>query len=166
MLDRAGQLAPRAQRFSDAERGARARSLVDDGEDRDREQREERADEDEAQGRGVSVGVLGQPVQQPGEDGSHVAERHADTGEPSAGVAARDVGQDRVVVDQCGLVAEVGDREEDEAGPDAHQADQRRRHDAHHREDQQVGLAAAGPIAHGPEGRRDDGVEQDGYAGG
>ena len=165
MLDRSRELAPGTERLGHAEGLARPRQLADDGEDGDREEREEEADEDEAERRRVSVGILGQPVQQAREDRPQVAERHADTREPSARLGARDVGQDRVVVDQRGLVAEIGEGKEDESRPDANQTDERGWHDAHDREDQQVGLPPAGSIAHGAERRRDDRIEQDRDAG-
>ena len=67
---------------------ALALALADDDEDRDGEDREQRADEQEAGGGDVPVGIGGRAEQQGRDDAADVAERHAHAGEPAAGMPA------------------------------------------------------------------------------
>ncbi len=91
---------------------------------------------------------------------AEVAEADADARQPAAHVRACHVRQQGVVVDEGGLEAEVRDREEQQSEADVDESDEGGRHDARDREDQEVPLAAAGPITLRAEHRRDDGVER------
>ena len=112
-----------------AEPRAGTDALGDDEEERRGEQGEERGDEREGGRRRLAVGIGADAgeEQDADEERPAVAERDPDAGEAAAGDRLRDVGEHRVVVDERGLVGEVGDREGDEAEPDVDEADHRRR---------------------------------------
>ena len=71
----------------------------------------------------VGIGADAGEQQDADEQRPAVAERDPDSGEAAAGDRLRDVGKHRVVVDERGLVGEVGDREGDETEPDVDEAD-------------------------------------------
>ena len=137
-------------------------ALGDDEEERRRKQGEERGDEREGRRRRLSVGIGAdtREEQHADEEGPAVAERDPDPGEAAPGDGLRDVGEHRVVVDERGLVREVGDREGDKAEPDVDEADHRRPDDAGDGEDREERLAPADPVAHRPEDRRHRGVDE------
>ena len=163
VADRRAELRPGPGRVARAEPRAGTDALGDDEEERRGEQREERGNEREGRRRRLAVGIGADAGEEQDADEQRpaVAERHADAGEAAAGDRLRDVGEHRVVVDQRGLVGEVGDGEGDETEPDVDEADHRRADDAGHGEDREERLAPADPIAHRAEDRRHGGVDED-----
>ena len=131
VADRGPQLAPGAQRVDHAEllaRGAGARGRCTKI-GAAKTAKSEPTSRKEAAVESPSASVVSLK-RSPETMRAQVAERHAHPGQPAARLRPRDVRQQGVVVDQRGLVGEVGDREEEQADPDADEADEQGRQDA------------------------------------
>ena len=162
IADRLPELRPRPDRVGHLEPVIVRLLFADDEEDRRGEQGEQHGRHEERER--LRAGP-GQQDEDRDEDRAEVARGDADAAHPAARVGLRDDRQRRVVVDECRLVREVGDREEGQAEERERVAalgDERdggRRDDAQAGEEQQERKAPTAPIRDRPEDRRDDGVE-------
>ncbi len=128
------------------------------------EQEDGRREDEEQQGRHpetIDHGDVEQEDEEPDEDGPAVPDGRADPGQLPArrGIAH---GLERgVVVDERGLVGEVGDDEQDQPEDRRHIGDEERGTDAQRGEGQQERHPARATVGEGAEDRRHERIEAD-----
>lgn len=156
MLDRVEDLAERADQVGPGDCRPFA-LLLDVHEDRNGEEGEHHRRQPEA----VFDRHVEQEDRQPHHDRPEIADGHPDARQPAPALRPADRLERRVVIDERGLVGEVGDDEEDEPARRADIGDEGRRPDAEHRERKQEGKSLPAAIGQGAEDWRDQGVDAD-----